>query len=115
MFLFASVSSSLAQGDSTLYVNGIPVTGDDSIEVSPDVSPGKETGLVPVSEIPAKLLKTLRKEDAFKGWERAGVHFNRKTKRYTVTVLYSGGAKIFGLDSAGQVVTYDEGSGTRDR
>jgi hypothetical protein len=114
--LFAASIDLIAQDDSTQYINGIPITADDSVAnaIPEDQFPKKNYQFVTPAKLPKKLLAALTEKNQFKGWEKKGVYLDRNTGLYIITIPIKNGRRIFGLDENGKAVTYDEVSGVKD-
>jgi hypothetical protein len=110
LFLIAWTQSAAQQQDSTIYVNGIPVSEDDTVANFPqtDFFPKENHRRVGTEKIPSKLRKALDTKPQFRKWEQTGVYFDTNTKLYIVKVPLENGYRIFGLDADGKPVTFDE-------
>jgi hypothetical protein len=110
ILVFTCVVHAIAQDDSTQYINGIPVTEQDSVDNPPpaDLFPKENHQLVPRQKLPKKLLEALTEKSQFNGWEKTGVYLDTNTGLYIVTIPLDRGRKVFGLDKKGKTVTYDE-------
>lgn len=100
----------LSQDDSTRYINGLPVTEDDTVAQFPptDLSPKTNLLPVPADALPPALVRTLNQEKQYRGWNDTTVYFNSNTKLYLVHVKTDEGVKIFGLNERGRPVTFDQ-------
>jgi hypothetical protein len=99
-----------AQNDSTRYINGLPVTDDDTVEqfIENDVGVKDKIRAVSTGELPRKVLKALKKGDQYNGWEDSVIYFDENTRLFMVPVKYGEGIKIFGINEDGHPVTFDE-------
>lgn len=99
-----------AQNDSTVYINGIPVTESDTVTNFPDTDlfPKTNHERIHYDKIPSKLRKILERKSLYKGWNQTGVFLDKNTNLYLVRVSVKKGYKIFGLDKNGNPVTFDE-------
>jgi hypothetical protein len=115
LILFIAVET-FAQDDSTRYINGLPVSEDDTARQflkNQDLTPKNRLSPVPVSQLPEKLLDALDTEEQYKGWRDTTVYFDSNTEIYTVPVKYAEGVKIFGMSKNGDPVTFREVSDPR--
>jgi hypothetical protein len=107
----------VAQEDSTRYINGLPVSEDDTARQfleNRDLEPLNRLAPVPVSQLPEKLLDELDAKEQYKGWRDTTVYFDRNTEIYHVPVRYAEGVKIFGMRENGDPVTFREVSDPRE-
>ena len=102
--------SAFSQADSTRYINGLPVSDDDTVQQFPqnDLAPAKKITPVEVKNLPAKLREALEQGAQYEGWKDSTVYFDNNTQQYIVPVKYEGGVKIFGVDKDGNPVRYSE-------
>lgn len=105
-----AVTAVFSQADSTRYINGLPVSEDDTVQQFPqaDLGPKNKLTAVPVNKLPSRLLEVLESEDQYKGWQDSTIYFEKNTGLYLVPVKYKEGVKIFGLSENGDPVTFDE-------
>jgi hypothetical protein len=103
-------SSAFSQGDSTLYINGLPVSEDDTVQQFPaqEVPPTDKLKPVGVPQLPDEVREALEEQSQYSGWRDSTIYFEENTGLYLVPVKYEGGVRIFGLDENGEPVTYDE-------
>lgn len=110
ILVFAVVTgyNAWSQSDSTLYINGLPVSEDDTVRNFPSTNyyPKNNEVIVGNRQLPEKLLDKLKKQSVYKGWERFPVLYNKSTDRYTVRVLSQNDTLYFGLDGNGNAVSY---------
>lgn len=109
MLLFAM--DAFAQEDSTRYINGLPVSEDDTARQflqNRDLEPKDRLVIVPLDRLPEKLMDELDSEDLYQGWRDTAVYFDSNTKIYHVPVKYAEGVKIFGMRENGDPVTFRE-------
>jgi hypothetical protein len=99
-----------AQNDSTRYINGLPVSEDDTVEqfIENDLGVKDKIRAVSTSELPRKVLKTLKKGDQYEGWQDSVIYFDENTRLFIVPVKYEGGIKTFGINEDGHPITFDE-------
>jgi hypothetical protein len=99
-----------AQGDSTQYIHGLPVTESDTARDFPqrDFLPRENYSLIPAAEMPDKLKEVLGDKSIYKGWEKMRVYLNKNTKLYMIRIVENNVMKIYGLDDRGNPVTFDE-------
>jgi hypothetical protein len=107
-----SFQCTLGQSDSTLYINGLPVTQDDTVRNYPssDYYPKDKTVVVPSNRLPEKLRTILNREPLYKGWDRLPVLYDKNTDRYTVRVITENDTVFYGLDRKGNPLTYGKKS-----
>jgi hypothetical protein len=112
--LLAAESS--AQNDSTRYINGLPVTEDDTARqvVQSDIEPKDKLRAVAPEALPADLLKTLEDEEQYAGWRDSTVYFDANTNLYIVHIKSGDAVKIIGLNENGKPVTFSELSVRRE-
>jgi hypothetical protein len=105
-----------AQDDSTRYINGLPVTADDSIAATPPEDRPPFNRLIPVagSKLPRQLLAVLEKESQYEGWRDTTIYLDQNTHLYIVPLRRSDGIRIFGLNKRGDPVTFREVADGRD-
>ena len=114
-FILLAISAAFSQDDTTQFINGLPVTEDDTARaVPPDLGPKNRVTAVPEQNIPAGLLKVLREDEQYQGWQDTTVYFEQNTGLYLVPVKYEKGVKIFGLTKNGNPVTYRESDAPDD-
>lgn len=116
LLLFVAVET-VAQEDSTRYINGLPVSEDDTARQflnNRDLTPKNRLSPVPVSHLPQKLLNELDAEEQYHGWRDTTVYFDRNTEIYHVPIKYAEGVKIFGMRKNGDPVTFREVSDQRE-
>jgi hypothetical protein len=108
-FLFVAYGVQ-AQNDSTRYINGLPVSEDDTVEqfIENDLGVKDKIRAVSTSELPRKVLKALKKGDQYNGWEDSVIYFDENTRLFLVPVKYEEGIKTFGINEDGHPVTFDE-------
>jgi hypothetical protein len=108
-FLLAMIVAK-AQNDSTRYINGLPVSEDDTVEqfIDNDLGQKDQIKAVSATELPRKVLKALKKGDQYEGWEDSTIYFDQNTRLYLVPVKYKDGVKTFGINEGGHPVTFDE-------
>ena len=86
LILLAAKSS--AQNDSTRYINGLPVTEDDTARqsVQRDIEPKDKLRAVAPEALPADLLKALEDEEQYAGWRDSTVYYDVNTNLYIVHI-----------------------------
>jgi hypothetical protein len=99
-----------AQNDSTRYINGLPVSEDDTVEhfIENDLGVKDKIKRVSTSELPRKVLRTLKKGDQYDGWEDSIIYFDENTRLFLVPVKSGESIKTFGINEDGHPVTFDE-------
>ena len=107
--LFVAVET-FAQ-DSTRYINGLPVSEDDTTQQflkDRDLEPKNRLTVVPADQLPVKLRDELDSDEQYAGWRDSSVYFDANTEIYHVPVKYAEGVKIFGMKENGDPVTFRE-------
>jgi hypothetical protein len=97
-----------AQNDSTVYIHGLPVSGDDTVQHFPknDLPPNNNIVIIPENQLPSSLLKALNKDKRYSGWKAFPVYYNTSTEVYNVTVKNAADTTYYGFNSNGKPVTY---------
>jgi hypothetical protein len=105
-----------AQDDSTRYINGLPVTRNDSIAVTPPEDRPPFNRLIPVagSKLPKQLRAVLEKESQYEGWEDTTIYLDENTHLYIIALRRIDGIRIFGLNKRGDPVTFREVADAKD-
>jgi hypothetical protein len=108
--LFGVVAAVFSQVDSTRYINGLPVSEDDTVTGFPGTDLGPKTILQPMSreDLPARLVEVLEKKPQYNGWRDSTIYFEKNTGIYHVPIKYNDGVKVFGLNENGDPVTFSE-------
>src|SRR5688500_14868638 len=98
--ILMSATQLLAQDDSTVYRFGLPITEDDTTTQFPpaDMEPANKLVVVPMNDLPKKLLRTLNREEQYAGWRDTSVYFEKNTGLYHVPVKHEDGVRVFGLN-----------------
>ena len=109
-------AESAAQNDSTRYINGLPVTEDDTARqfVQQDREPKDKLRAVAPEALPADLLNALENEEQYAGWKDSTVYFDANTNLYFVHIKSADAVKVFGLNQNGKPVTFSEVSPPRE-
>lgn len=104
-----------SQNDSTRYINGLPVTEDDTTGqfLQSDLEPKNKVTKVHRNEIPAELLKALNTDSQYQGWQDSTVYFESNTGLYLIPIKTEDGVRVYGVDRKGNPVTFDEVSRQR--
>jgi hypothetical protein len=118
VFLAAALlagAASFAQNDSTRYINGLPVTEDDTARAFPqqDLEPKTHLRVVSPDKLPEKLLKTLQDEEQYLGWSDTTVYYDENIDLYLVHVKREDGVQIYGMTDKGKPVTFNQVSVSR--
>gem|GEM_PF-1864086 len=58
--------------------------------------------------VPAKLLRVLKKDDQYKGWESSGIHLDADTNLYMVSVMQGNLYRTYGFNMYGKPVLITE-------
>lgn len=116
-FILLAATAVVAQEDSTRYINGLPVSEDDTAQQHPqrDLSPKNELMPVQTRNLPAKLKEVLEEEEHYRGWQDSTIYFDKNTGLYLVPVRYAEGVKVYGLNENGHPVTFSETSAGDDQ
>lgn len=119
LMIFLVIGAAAVHGqepDSTRYINGLPVSEDDTVQRFPqqDLEPKNVVTPVPSNALPGKVLRALDKERQYQGWRDTIVYHENNTGLYLVPVKTAEGVRIFGLNEDGNAVTFDEVSAAPD-
>ena len=116
-FLVLAAASSMAQADSTRYINGLPVSEDDTATHIQQIDVEPYNRLVPVTaqNLPEELVDVLNEEEQYTGWQDTVVYYQANTRLFIVPVKYSEGIKIFGMTEKGKPVSFSEVSKKEDQ
>jgi hypothetical protein len=109
LFCVATCLVSLGQSDSTTeYRQGLPVSDDDTVQNFParDFYPKNKYKVVPPSEVPEKVLKTLNRKSVYRGWEQMPVYLDVNIDIFYVRVRSTSDTITFGLNRQGKAVAY---------
>jgi hypothetical protein len=104
--------------DSTRYIQGLPVTGQeyDTLNRSTEDRPPKDLLIeIPKDQIPSKLRETLDKEEEYKDWANFPVFQNRNTKLYEISITRGNTTRTYGFNENGKVITFGETTKRKDR
>lgn len=109
-FVFFGSTPLFSQGDSTKYINGLPVSEDDTAIHEPqrDFEPHNRLRPVTANSLPAKLREILDEEEVYQGWEDTTIYYEKNTDLYIVPIRHRNSVKIFGLTENGDPVTFSE-------
>lgn len=110
------LAQSFSQNDSTQYINGLPVSKDDTVGNfrTYDAEPKDRIVAVAPDALPADLLTSLERNELYAGWKDTTVYYDANTNLYLVHVKTGESVKIFGLNENGKPVTFSEVSRSRD-
>lgn len=116
-FILLAATAVVAQEDSTRYINGLPVSEDDTAQRFPqrDLHPKNELAPVQIRDVPAKLLEVLKEEEHYRGWQDSTIYFDSNTGLYLIPIRYAEGVKVYGLNEDGHPVTFSETSAGDDQ
>jgi uncharacterized protein (DUF1330 family) len=108
-FLFTSVIAYSQDDDTIQFVQGLPVTGEDTSqnEYQSGLNTANLTKLTP-EQIPPKLLRTLKKDSLFANWKNGEVYLDEKTGLYWIEFSEGNVVRTFGLSARGHPVTIRE-------
>lgn len=104
----AAAVPSFAQDDSVRLIHGLPVAEDtvnEEVTSTPLLHSAEE---ISPDDLPAKVVRALRRKEIYRGWEEGRIFFERKPGLYRIEIPVGDVTRIFGLDTAGRPVTYDE-------
>src|SRR5688572_17565561 len=95
-FILPGATTAFSQNDSTRYINGLPVSEDDTVKQFPQEDLGAKNKLIAVelNDLPSKLVDVLKKEEQYQGWQDSTIYFEKNTGIYHVPVKYEEGVKI---------------------
>ena|SRR5688572_16361098 len=95
--------------DSTRYINGLPVSEDDTVQqfLPGDLEPKSKLMEVPPEALPSAILKVLNEQEQYRGWRDSTVYFESNTRLYIIPVRSRDGVTIYGLNEDGKPVTFD--------
>ena len=108
LFLIFNTTCALAQEDSTRYIFGLPVSEDDTAQVTQDLEPKNRLTVVAADQLPQKLREVLESEEQYRGWKDSTVYFQNNTGLYLVPIKNGESVTLFGLTENGQPVTFNE-------
>jgi hypothetical protein len=100
------------QQDSTVYLQGLPVSEDDTVQNFPhyDYFPKQDSEIIRYDLLPPKLQRQLKHNVNYKGWDQFPIYFNRHTDIYTIRIKEGGDTTVIGLNKNGKPVTFGENS-----
>lgn len=105
----AGVTYAIAQNDSIQYIQGLPMTNEDTVQrVVGDIPPKNVLIEIPKERIPEKLKRTLGKEELYRGWEKFPVYQDNNTKLYILSIIKGNTTRTYGFSENGKPVTYQE-------
>lgn len=115
-FIFLCTSRAFAQNDSTRYINGLPVSEDDTASqfLQTDLDPKNHLKIVPPDQLPSDILKTLDRDGLYDGWRDSTVYYDRNTSLFLVHIKSAQSVKIIGMNGKGKPVTFNEVTIARD-
>lgn len=101
--LVAAITAAQAQSDTVNLLPPSPVPeGHPGTQSIPDNVEQKEDRMrITANEIPAGVLKTLRDNDEYKGWENAEMYIERNTKHFIFHVTEDGSTRTYRFDESG--------------
>jgi hypothetical protein len=104
-----------AQNDSTEYIYGLPVTGDDTVSPpSGDALPKDILIRISHDKLPRQLIKMLDNEELYQGWREAPVFKARNTGLFILYLKKGNATRRYGFNERGKPVTFSETSGGVD-
>jgi hypothetical protein len=109
-FALLKLTPVFAQNDSTRYINGLPVSEDDTAAhiQQRDVQPAKREVAVAAKDLPAQLREALDSGETYQGWRDTTIYFQRNTGLYILPLRTRESIRIFGLTESGKPVTFSE-------
>lgn len=115
-FVFICTSRAFAQNDSTRYINGLPVSEDDTARqfLQTDLEPKDHLRIVPPDALPSDVLKALERDESYDGWRDSTVYYDRNTSLFLVHIKSAQSVKIIGMNGKGKPVTFNEVTIARD-
>src|SRR5687768_6591729 len=80
-FILGAVAAVCGQADSTKYINGLPVSEDDTVTGFPgrDLGPKTVLRVVPRKDLPSRLVEVLQKKEQYNGWEDSTIYLEGNT------------------------------------
>lgn len=110
MLLLLCLTVARGQEDSTRYINGLPVTADDSVSEVPPADQWPYNKLTPVKSaaLPAGVRHTLENNSQYQGWQDTTIYHDRQAGLYMVPLRDKDGIRIYGLNKNGDPVTFSE-------
>jgi hypothetical protein len=95
--------------DTIEFRYGLPVSGDDTTdEVRSDQDPANQWVAVSESEIPRKLRRVLDRNEAYEGWEKGTIYFDKSINQYLLRMRVDDAIRTFGFMSDGSAVSFTE-------
>ena len=115
-FILLAATLSFGQNDSTRYINGLPVSEDDTARTFPqrDIGPKEAIVAVPHASLPADLSKSLDGDDIYAGWKDTTVYYDANTNLYLIHIKTEESLKVYGLNDKGKPVTFREVNRSHD-
>jgi hypothetical protein len=105
--LTASVAHAQTKVDS-LVTTEEPLQNDKyATEVPKDSPPYKNQIEVAREDIPVRLLKTLQRDDLYKGWENSTIYLDENTHIYMLRMKRNSTITTYGFNKNGKAVTFD--------
>jgi hypothetical protein len=110
LFFFVRLAAAQESGDSIQYNQGLPITGevDTWNRTSEDNPPADLLMEIPKDRLPSKLLRTLRNEEEYRGWENFPIHKQRNTGLYILSITEGNTTRTYGFNKSGKPVTFSE-------
>ena len=114
--IFLCTSRAFAQNDSTRYINGLPVSEDDTARqfLQTDLEPKDHLRAVPPDALPSDVLKALDRDALYNGWRDSTVYYDRNTSLFMIHIKSGQSVKIIGMNDRGKPVTFSEVTTARE-
>ena len=116
-FFLLNSAPVFAQADSTRYINGLPVSEDDTAThiQQTDVDPDNRQIAISANDLPPRLREVLDSQDTYKGWQDTTVYYQKNTGLYILPLKDGESVRIFGLTENGDPVSFSEVSRRKER
>lgn len=106
---FLTVDSAAQDDDTIRYVEGLPITGEDTV-TSDQKKTGPSNNHVTITreQVPPGLLKTLAENTLFINWESEEILFDRNTDLYWIHFQDSAAIRSYAFAEDGAIVSVRE-------
>ncbi len=109
VLLLLPTGAVLAQADSLRLIHGLPHTGSDTVHEGYYARPPVDRAqVVSPRHLPRRIKRVLSRNDIYQGWENGRIYFDREAERYRLYLRGDSITRVFGFDTRGNPVTYDE-------
>lgn len=105
-----------AQSDSIEYINGLPITNQDTLPAGGadiDITNEKFVTLSP-EQLPSEIVKTLNEDTLYKEWQNARIVLDKNTHLYWLHFSAGNTIRSYGFSKEGSVVSIDEKTKTEE-